>query len=256
MSLRFTSQLNIDNLPDEQLDNQFEVIMPSIDISFSETTLGLFKQLETMSSWYSYTPIVEEIVFGTRNFTTDSRRVRTGWFNVPNDIEKFHEAKITMFCPASMITQYYLEAWKKLIFNDQGEYYYPFSHYKKNIEIYIYGPMGNTAGITNLIPECHITLQGCFPFSQKDYEFEYKEDPKRLRILATFNVDNVKIDTSVGKNALNREFITSPTSILDKGLSMLNSSSTYDIETTYGGKRTNNKGSILSNVLNSGKSIF
>ena len=69
-------------------------------------------------------------------------------------------------------------------------------------------------------------------------------------------MDNVKIDTSVGKNALNREFITSPTSILDKGLSMLNSSSTYDIETTYGGKRTNNKGSILSNVLNSGKSIF
>lgn len=230
-SLRFASQLCIDNLPDEQLNNEFEVIMPSLDLYPDKTRDTFFTQ-----TLYSYQPIVEEIVFGHRNFILDTRRVRTGWFGVPADIEQYHAAKITMFCSASMETKYYLEAWRKLIFNDEGEYYYPFSKYKKNIEVYFYGPGGNLGDLIGL-QKCHITLQGCFPYQEKDWEFEYTDDPKRFRLLAMFNVDNVKIDTSVAKAAMNSTMITSPTSLLDKALAQ-DSSSTYNIGETYGGLTT------------------
>ena len=36
MSLRFTSQLMIDNLPDEQFTDQFEVIMPALALDGDE----------------------------------------------------------------------------------------------------------------------------------------------------------------------------------------------------------------------------
>lgn len=256
MSLRFTSQLCIDNLPDEQLNNQFEVIMPSINIiptredgAFDKKLTGFFSK-----TIYRYQPIVEEIVFGYKNFALDTRRVRTGWFGVPKDIEKFHEVKITMFCPASMETQYYLDAWRRLIFNEEGEYYYPFSHYKKNIEIYIYGPGGNSALTSGLgMYKCHITLQGCFPFMEKDFELEYTDDPKRFRIMSTFNVDNVKVDTSVAQNSVIQGMITSPTSIIDKVLSG-EGVSEYSIGETYGGKT--NGGINAESVLGKIKSMF
>ena len=232
MSLRFASQLCIDNLPDEQLNDQFEVIMPALSLD-ADSKASFFGQ-----KLYSYQPIVEEITFGHRNFALDTRRVRTGWFGVPKDIERYHEAKITMFCPASMDTKYYLEAWRKLIFNDEGEYYYSFNNYKKNIDIYIYGPGSNLGNLLGL-QKCHITLQGCFPYSEKDWEFEYSDDPKRFRVLATFNVDNVKIDTTVAKQAMLEGMITSPTSMLDKALSAITSSTTYSIGETYGGLSNN-----------------
>lgn len=249
MSLRFTSQLMIDNLPDEQIENQFEVIMPAINIVSREKKYeygGVNKLVGFFANKaFNYQPIVEEITFGHRNFQIDTRRIRTGWFGVPNDIEKFHDVKITMFCPATMETQYYLEAWRKLIFNDEGEYYYSFNNYKKNIDVYIYGPGGSTINALGWTNTCHLTLQGCFPFAEKDFEFEYTDDPKRFRILATFNVDNIKVDTSVAKRSVLEGIVTSPSSLFDKALS--GDSSTYSIGETYGGLTDGKGGSWLEN---------
>ena len=257
MSLRFTSQLCIDNLPDEQLNNQFEVIMPELNISpkkEEESKKTDFSANFWNSTIYKYRPIVEEIIFGYKNFKRDTRRVRTGWFGIPSDIEQLHEVKLTMFCSATMETQYYLEAWRRLIFNEEGEYYYPFSHYKKNIEIYIYGPGGSNV-LTNALgmETCHVTLQGCFPFMENDFEFEYTDDPKRFRILATFNVDNIKVDTTTVHKAIVEGMITSPTSIIDKVLSG-EGVSEYSIGETYGGKT--NGGINAESALSKIKSRF
>lgn len=255
MSLRFASQLAIDNLPDEQLSDQFEVIMPELDISGTDAAGLSFGVLGLDFNLYAYRPIVEEIVFGQMNFTTDTRRIRTGWYNVPKDIESFHDCKINLFCSANMAAQYYIDAWKALIFNKEGEYYYPGDHYKKNIDIFIYGP-GGTGGIGNILaragvnmdqitPRCHYTLQGCFPTSQDDYALAYTDDPKRFRLAVNFKVDNIVRDMSTQRAAVRNEFISSPTSILDKALSSMNSSSEYNIEETYGG------GSASTNYLKS-----
>ena len=243
MSLRFASQLCIDNLPDEQLNDQFEVIMPAINIApEKEKSNALGKITGFFSNTiYKYQPIVEEIVFGYKNFAIDTRRIRTGWFGVPKDIEKFHEVTLTMFCPASMETQYYLEAWRRKIFNEEGEYYYSYSNYKKNIDVYMYGPGGATAGALGLT-KFHVTLQGCFPYREKEFELEYRDDPKRFRILATFNVDNVKVDIDAAKSSLIQGLITSPTSLLDKAMS--GDSSTYSIGETYGGVGDGKGGTI------------
>lgn len=256
MSLRFTSQLCIDNLPDEQLNNQFEVIMPEINIipgredgEYDKNITGFFSK-----TIYKYRPIVEEITFGHRNFVLDTRRVRTGWFGVPKDIEQYHVIKLTLFCSAAMETQYYLRAWQRLVFNDEGEYYHSYSKYKKNIEVYMYGPGGNNA-VSNALgmSNCHFTLQGCFPFQEKDFELEYTDDPKRFRILATFNVDNIKPDVDAAKSALIQGMITSPTSILDKVLSG-EGVSTYSIGETYG-EKTNGTINVES-ALSRAKSII
>ena len=245
MGLRFTSQLIVDNLPDEQINDQFEVVMPTLALD-GDTSRGFWSQVTGML----YQPIVEEIVFGHKNFATDTRRVRTGWFNVPSDIENYHEVKITMFCPASMATQYYLETWKKQIFNEEGEYYYSANHYKKNIHVFVYGPGGTgvlgsaisklAGGSENGI-KCHYTLVGCFPAVEKDFEFKYSNDPERFRILATFKVDKVIVDTSsrLIRNALNAELATSPTSILGNIATAFGSNNSanggYNLGTTYGG---------------------
>jgi hypothetical protein len=258
MSLRFTSQLMIDNLPDEQIENQFEVIMPLINIAPTKRTgVELYGKEPGLldNNIYNYQPIVEEITFGHKNFQLDTRRVRTGWFGVPKDIERFHDVKITMFCPASMETQYYLEAWKKQIFNEEGEYYYPFSNYKKNIDVYMYGPGGSTVEALGWTTTCHLILQGCFPFAEKDWEFEYTDDPKRFRILATFNVDNIKVDTSVTRRAIWEGIVTSPSSLLDKAL--MGDSSTYSIGETYGGVTDGKGGSwIKSQAKNAVKKVI
>lgn len=259
MSVRFTSQLQIDNLPDEQLDDQFEVIMPSFNLSelLEPETDGLptvkssknsikeniskLKQALTnfganLGVNYNYRPIVEEISFGPRNFKTTTRRVRTGWYNVPEDIDNYHEVNITMFCSAGMLTQLYLEAWKRQIFNNVGEFYYGGNNYKKNIQVYVYGPGGNTVNMLtgNASPKFTFTLKGCFPKVQSDYKFKYSNDPERLRILATFCVDTVIFDTKEAKKAVQAELTTSPGSILDNILSnTLLETNTYSTHTTY-----------------------
>lgn len=75
MSLRFQSALNIENLPDEQIDNQFEVIMPTLNLEHRHEGSGWFTKLTSavINSINEYTPIVEEIVFGVRNFKQNTR---------------------------------------------------------------------------------------------------------------------------------------------------------------------------------------
>ena len=65
MSLRFTSQLMIDNLPDEQFTDQFEVIMPALALDGDEDRSCL-----SSLTGMVYRPIVEEITFGFMNFAT------------------------------------------------------------------------------------------------------------------------------------------------------------------------------------------
>jgi len=244
MSLRFTSQLNIDNLPDEQLNDQFEVIMPELDLTYVPRN-NTIEANSGRSFWSSitgmkYRPIVEEITFGFKNFTTDTRRIRTGWYNVPRDIESYHDVKLTMFCPSTMETQHYLEAWRRLMFNDAGEYYNSFRLYKKNIEVIVYGPggsgvVGNGLGLLNnyLNTQSRYTLQGCFPYKEQDFELQYTDDPKRMRILAWFKVDNIKTETPKSSAG---SLISSPSAMIGNVLSGLTSESEYDISATYGGR--------------------
>lgn len=253
MSLRFTSQLQVDNLPDEQIEDQFEVIMPELELNPTINDDNPMTEGMSTSGWWSrlgkgligmsYRPIVEEIIFGPRKFITDTRRVRTGWYNVPKDIDNYSDVQITMFCPNTMQTQYYLEAWKALMFNEEGEYYRNGNVYKKNIEVYIYGPGGN--GLTStFIPSLHYTLQGCFPYLQTDYKLQYTNDPRRLRISAMFKVDKVVLDKTSSIARGITELITSPTSILDKlitssglngaGSIFNDSTQEYNIEKVYG----------------------
>ena len=249
MSLRFTSQLMIDNLPDEQFSDQFEVIMPALSLDGDEDR-----------SWFSsltgmiYRPIVEEITFGFMNFTTDTRRVRTGYYNVPKDIEAYHDVKISMFCSSNMLTQYYLEAWRDLIFNKRGEYYNPGIKYKKNIEVFMYGPGGNNAVTSLFMPKFHYTLKGCFPSSEDDFKLEYTDSPKRFRISCTFKVDCVIKDKSSAAAAARAELLTSPTAIFDNALSSLTSSnSKYSLADTYGGGDT---GSLMDKAKSTIKNLF
>ncbi len=244
MSLRFQSQLMIDNLPDEQLNDQFEVIMPELPLILPEgdatkaSTLGKFTGMLGFGKQVNYRPIVEEITFGTMNFSTDTRRVRTGWLNVPSDIENWHDVAITMFCPASMATHMYLNTWKRMIFNRDGEYYNSMSVYKKNITVLVYGPAKSIGSVFNA-GTMQFTLKGCFPKTQEDFKFEYSDDPKRFRVLAHFSVDKVEYDEDLSRSAIIAESITSPTQVFDKLLSTGMSTSDYGVGTTYGTKNTN-----------------
>lgn len=254
MGLRFASQLCIDNLPDEQLTDQFEVIMPEMDLIIpDEATMGidnstLIRQLSKGFGIYKYRPIVEEISFGMMGFTTATRRIRTGWYQVPTDIETYHDVNIVMFCSAAMTAQHYLDAWKALIFNKRGEYYYPGANYKKNIDVFIYGP-GGTGAIGSLIPKTHYTLVGCFPSTQEEYKLEYSDEPKRFRISATFKIDNIIKDQSAAKASIISELVSSPTAILDRGLSSLSGNSEYNINEAYGGKASDSSKSILGKLI-------
>ena len=232
MSLRFQSALAIEALPDDMVDNQWEVIMPKLDIAnpYSQAEGGILSMFT--SALTSYQPIVESITFGVTNFKTNTRRVRTMWCNVPEDIENYHDVNITMFCSANMLTQYYLSAWRQLVYNSEGEYYNPMSVYKKNIEVYFYGP-GNIG--TSMTAAAHFTLQGCFPAQQSNYQLDYKDDPQRLRITATFKVDKVVYAGSNARVAMATELVTSPTSIVDKAITTFtNNGSNYSVTDTYG----------------------
>ena len=106
------------------------------------------------------------------------------------------------------------------------------SVYKKNIEVFVYGP-GNI-GVSG-ISAAHFTLKRCWPVSQDNYRFEYKDDPQRMRITAQFKVDKVIHNGMVAKKAIAAELLTSPTAILDKATSLLlNESSSYSTYDTYG----------------------
>jgi len=238
--LRFASQLAVDNLPDEQLTDQFEVIMPELgimptdDIPIEEQGLISAVSNGLGGFLYRYRPIVEQITFPQLAFETETRRIRTGWYQVPKDIRQYNDVKIVMFCSAAMTTQHYLDAWKDLMYNKRGEYYYPGARYKKNIEVFVYGS-GGTGLVGTVVPKNHWTLCGCFPAEQEDYQLEYTDDPKRFRIQATFKVDNIIKDKSATRSTVISEMVTSPTGIFDRGLSALSSNSDYSIQQTYGG---------------------
>lgn len=239
--LRFQSQSQVSALPDEAIDNSWEVLMPSISLTDpigqnSSGSNGILSSIWNGVGNFlsSYTPVVEEITFGVTSFKTNTRRIRTMWCNVPEDINNYDEAMITFFCSAGMLTQYYLSAWRQLVYNAEGEYFYPMSMYKKNIEVWLYGP-GNI-GIGGAAT-MHFTLQGCFPYKQQVFKLQYKDDPQRLRITANFKVDKVVYEVSAAKKAIAEELITSPTGLVDKALSTLSSyvdGSTYSVENTYG----------------------
>ena len=254
MALRFQTAPQVQALPDEAIDSTFECIMPKIDIAnpygnlASNGALGAVMNMFT-SALTTYQPIVEEIVFGVTNFKTNTRRVRTMWCNVPEDIQNYHDASITFFVSANMLTQYYLAAWRSLVYNEEGEYYNPMSVYKKNIEVFVYGP-GNI-GISG-IAAAHFTLKGCWPATQDNYRFEYKDEPQRMRITAQFKVDKVVYNGMTARTAMVAELATSPTSILDKATTLLfNESSNYSTFDTYGYSGIENDMSRSFNSTNS-----
>lgn len=222
----------VEALPDEMIDSTWEVLMPKLNIvdPYAGENSGILGYIGNAVN--TYQPIVEAINFGVTNFKTNTRRVRTGWCNVPEDIQNYQMVNITMFCSANMLTQYYLAAWKRLVYDADGEYYNPMSIYKKNIEVYMYG-LGNI-GIEGLA-SIHFTLQGCFPTNQEAYKLEYKSEPQRFRVSQNFAVDKVVFDSSVAQQAIITELVTSPTSVVDKAMTTLfNSGSNYSIDQTYG----------------------
>lgn len=189
MSIRFRSQLNIDLMPDEQLDNRWEVMMPMLKIPMSESEFP--KVGVTDYSGYPYMPTVEAIHFSPLGFkSTTNNRAVTNFYNVPSDKEDSRDTNITMYCDTGMIVQYYLAVWKKMVYNVEHEFYYQPWQYKKDIEVYFYG-----AG--SVMPSAHFTLKGCYPTVQSDFELQYSRDPKRLRITQKFNVDRVSVDTKL-----------------------------------------------------------
>lgn len=243
--LRFQSALQVDYISDCATDDRFEVIMPILDIlnysnnkssnncSCSALNNGsLWDKFSNAITPSSYQPIVEDISFKPISFKNETRRVRTGYYNLPCDIEPYGDVSITMFCDANMLTQYYLTAWRGLIFNAEGEYYYSGSLYKKNIEVYIYGPGSVQA---EEMATCHFTLVGCYPLSQENFKFRYSMKPKRLTITQTFKVDKVVFDSSTARSSILTNAITSPSSLVDTAISNLltNGGTAYSINNTY-----------------------
>lgn len=202
MGLRFTSQLLVDQISDSQLEDRWEVIMPTLSLSNKERAW-----YELSADNIKYTPIVEEITFKPQGFKNEARRVRTQYINVPSDITAPGEINICMYCPGSMLTQYYIEAWKNLIYNPVGEYFYNQDNYKKNIEIYFESPFNMpNLGTTNLLGSngsngrlcsCHFTLQGCYPVVQDAFRLTYASDPKRLRLVQRFMFDRLVLENQV-----------------------------------------------------------
>lgn len=189
MSLRFRSQLSIDLMPDEQIDNRWEVIMPKMNLS-----------ARAMS--YPYYPIVESIHFAPLGFKNSTNvRAVTTYYNIPVDKEDAKEANITMYCDTGMLAQYYIEAWKDEMFNKEHEFYYYPSQYKKDIVVLFYGA-GSAA------PTARFLLKGCYPILQSDYELQYNRDPKRVKITQKFNVDRVVIDEKYATLAIISTFVS------------------------------------------------
>lgn len=243
--LRFQTGLQVDYIADEATDDRFEVIMPKLDLlnysanrascncSCSSLSFGtLWDKFSSIVGLSSYQPIVEEISFRPLAFKSETRRVRTGYYNVPSDIEPYGDVSITMFCDANMLTQYYLSAWRAVMFNQSGEFYYPASLYKKNIDVYIYGP-GNIQA--EVLATCHFILMGCFPSSQENYKLKYSMDPKRLTITQTFKVDKVVFDDVNAYSSIIQNTVTSPSTLVDRAITNLltNGGTAYSINNVY-----------------------
>lgn len=137
-----------------------------------------------------------------------------------------------MFCDANMLTQYYLSAWRSMVFNGSGEYFYPGSLYKKNIDVYIYGP-GNIQA--EALATCHFILMGCFPSSQDNYKLAYSMEPKRLTLTQTFKVDKVCFDSTKAYSSIIENMATSPSSLVDKAITNLltNGGTAYSVNNVY-----------------------
>lgn len=237
MTLRLQSQLTLDSLSDPQIESAFEVVMPTLKIGSTEesTKTDLFGidmgNILAELSGKDYTPIVEAINFGTMGFGSAERRVRTGWLNIPDDIKNYPEVSITMYCSNGMLTQYYLETWKRLVFNPDGEYYNQANVYKKNIEVYFYGA-GNIG--VGMPLAAHYTLVGCFPTQQKEYSLQYSGSPKRLRLTQKFKMDKIIFDMSLSKSSIIEELVSAPLTIADRAISSLSDApSTYTLNKVY-----------------------
>lgn len=213
MPLRFQSQLQLDLLPDEAVDNRFEVIMPSIQLINTNrlvtNTKAIQKQSElnkfmsfagkvasTISGKVTkYIPIVEEITFGQYTLKTDFTRINTFFFGYPVDKLAIKNVSITMFLDTGLLAYYYIQSWRDLIFNEEYEYYYPSVNYKKDIVVLFYG-----AG--SALPVAKFTLKGCFPIEITNFQLKYEEDPKRLRLTSTFSVDRIEPDYTMATSAI------------------------------------------------------
>lgn len=218
MSMRFQTAFQVENLPDEQNNAAFEVIMPTLKLYGDRT----------------YCPVVLEIEFTPRAFKTETRRVRTGWLNFAVDLENMSTAGLTFYCSQNMLTQYYLDTWSNLIFNKDGEYFNGMSNYKKDIEVYFYGA-GNI-GVSEVSAFAHFTLKGAFPIKQRSYSMAYSKDPKRLTISADFAYDRLYIDPKYANEGIWLELITTAgMSAIDRGITMLSrdDKDTYDLNDLY-----------------------
>lgn len=238
MSLRFRSQLNVDLLPDEQLDNRWEVIMPGISLTEAisgsgYSSLGFLTNVN-LSKYY---PIVEEIIFAPLGFKNSQNiRAVTNYYNVPVDKEDAKEANITMFCDSGMLAQYYLMAWRGQMFNAAHEFYYYPWQYKKDIVVLFYGA-GSAA------PVAKFTLKGCYPLFQDDYKLKYSREPNRLTLTQKFNVDRVVADSTYASTAIMSALLSGNPlgTIADQALARLSSSTFagtvegYEADRTLGG---------------------
>ncbi len=264
MSLRLQTAFQIENLPDEQNNNSFEVLLPTLDIintkandtktsGATETKPTFWEKvgngLATVAknvAGYKYSPIVEEITFTPRAFKTETRRIRTNWINFAVDLENMEQVSITMFCSQNMLTQYYLNAWQDLIYDKEGEYFKPLANYKKDIEVYFYGSSLTSltsaassmlgSGDTSSGASAHFTLKGAFPVKQGTYTLQYSNDPKRLTITATFVYDKIVFDEELAGSMILAETIsTGGMKVLDNLLSASSwTSNTTDFNKTYG----------------------
>lgn len=175
MSTRFRSQLNVDNIQDPFIGNLWEVIMPELNISYF------------VPGNNKYRPIVEEITFAPLGFENSNNiRAITTYYNVPVDKQDAKEANITMYCENDMKAQYYIEAWREMIFNREHEFYYSPWQYKRDIIISMYSHSETT-------PVLQYFLKGCYPLLQQDITLKYSRTPDRLTMTQKFNVDRVSI---------------------------------------------------------------
>lgn len=242
---RFQSALQVDYIADCATDDRFEVIMPKLDLvdydknrescncGCSALSLGsLWDKFSSVVGLTSYQPIVEEVNFRPLTFKSETRRVRTGFYNLASDIEPYNDVVITMFCEANMLSQYYLEAWRSMIFNFDGEFYYPGTVYKKNIEVYVYGP-GNLQ--SENLATYHFTLMGCYPNTQENFKFKYSMTPNRLVITQSFKVDKICFDGDKAYSSITENTITSPSSLVDKAINnlLVNNTDNYSIDKVY-----------------------
>lgn len=241
--LRFQSQVQIDNLPDEQIDSKWECILPSIE-------------LDSSVGGIPYTPIVEEIVFRGTSFDNEEFRVATRFYNAPTDRQSFGECTMTLFCEQGMLPVYYLQSWRNLIFDPMHQFYYcnvsanadknsslnilssnaansnqymkpksesgyknqinAISNWKKNIEIYFYG-------VGSVTPIAHATLYNAYPVSQGEFSLQYSLQPKRFRINCTFRYDNIIWDSSYRNTAIISSLLAGNPigTLMDQGINAL-----------------------------------